>query len=80
MDICYGSRIGQMSAIGVTFAVFQRVQFFLSIRMGIWFMALLTMQTSMIFVYPLSLPLLFLPPVKAYPHILYPLRRSHAAA
>ena len=41
MDICYGSRIGQTSAIGVTFAVFQRVQCFLSIRMGIWFMALL---------------------------------------
>jgi len=39
-----------------------------------------TIETRGIQIYPLSLPLLFLPPVKAYPHILYPLRRSHAAA
>lgn len=39
-------------------------------------------ETRGIRIYPLSLSLslLFLPPVKAYPQISYPLRRSHAAA
>ena len=39
-----------------------------------------TIETRGIRIYPLSLSCEFLPPVKVYPHISYPLRRSHAAA
>lgn len=37
-------------------------------------------ETRGIRIYPLSPSCEFLPPVKAYPQISYPLRRSHAAA
>ena len=39
-----------------------------------------TIETRGIRIYPLSRSCEFLPTVKAYPHISYPLRRSHAAA
>ena len=37
-------------------------------------------ETRGIRIYPLSLSCEFLPPVKTYPQITYPLRSSHAAA
>lgn len=37
-------------------------------------------ETRGILIYPLLPSCEFLPPVKSYPHISYPLRRSHAAA
>lgn len=39
-----------------------------------------TIETRGIRIYPLSLSLLFLPTVKDYPQISYPLRFIHAAA
>ena len=49
-------------------------------RRGLFPALCTTIETRGIRIYPLSLSIDFLPPVKAYPHISYPFRRSHAAA
>ncbi len=49
-------------------------------RRGLFPALCATIETRGIRIYPLSLSIDFLPPVKAYPHISYPFRRSHAAA
>lgn len=47
---------------------------------GFSFALCASIETGGIRIYPLRLPLLFLPTVKDYPQISYPLRFIHAAA
>lgn len=49
-------------------------------RRGLFPALCTTIETRGIRIYPLRLLLLFLPPVKDYPQISYPLRFIHAAA